>query len=179
MTVREILRMGDPRLLRVAQPVTEFDSDALHLLISDMLDTMHAAYGAGLAAPQIGVDLQVVIFGSPVRNPRYPDRPLVPQTVLCNPVITPLDDEEELGWEGCLSVPGLRGQVPRYRRIRYTGMDPFGDPIDRTVEGFHARVVQHECDHLWGKLYPMRMRDFSQFGFTDVLFPGVSDAHDD
>jgi peptide deformylase len=179
MTVREILRMGDPRLLRVAQPVTEFDSDALHLLISDMLDTMHAAHGAGLAAPQIGVDLQVVIFGSPVRNPRYPDRPLVPQTVLCNPVITPLDDEEELEWEGCLSVPGLRGQVPRYRRIRYTGMDPFGDPIDRTVEGFHARVVQHECDHLWGKLYPMRMRDFSQFGFTDVLFPGVSDALDD
>jgi peptide deformylase len=179
MTVREILRMGDPRLLRVAQPVTEFDSDTLHLLISDMLDTMHAANGAGLAAPQIGVDLQMVIFGSPVRNPRYPDRPLVPQTVLCNPVITPLDDEEELDWEGCLSVPGLRGQVPRYRRIRYTGMDPFGDPIDRTVEGFHARVVQHECDHLWGKLYPMRMRDFSHFGFTEVLFPGVSDTQDD
>lgn len=171
--------MGDPRLLRTAQPVTHFDSDALHLLITDLLDTMHAANGAGLAAPQIGVDLQVVIFGSNARNPRYPDRPIVPPTVLCNPVITPLDESEETDWEGCLSVPGLRGQVPRWSRIRYTGFDQYGDAIDRTVEGFHARVVQHECDHLWGKLYPMRMRDFSQFGYTEVLFPGIAAAEDD
>ena len=179
MTIREILKMGDPRLLRVAQEVKEFDTDALHLLITDMLDTMGAANGAGLAAPQIGVDLQVVIFGSDARNPRYPDRPLVPVTVLLNPVITPLGDEEESDWEGCLSVPGLRGMVPRWSRIRYTGVDPYGDPIDRTVDGFHARVVQHECDHLWGKLYPMRMRDFSQFGYTEVLFPGIAAAEDD
>ncbi len=179
MTVRDILKMGDPRLLRVAQPVSAFDSDALHLLISDLLDTMRAANGAGLAAPQIGVDLQVVIFGSHDRNPRYPDRPLVPPTVLCNPVITPSGDAEETDWEGCLSVPGLRGRVPRWARIRYTGFDPYGDPIDRTAEGFHARVVQHECDHLWGTLYPMRMRDFSQFGYTEVLFPGISAAEDD
>ena len=179
MTVREILKMGDPRLLRVAQPVTAFDSDALHLLITDLLDTMRAANGAGLAAPQAGVDLQVVIFGSNDRNPRYPDRPIVPPTVLCNPVITPLGEAEESDWEGCLSVPGLRGLVPRWSHIRYTGFDQYGDAIDRTVDGFHARVVQHECDHLWGKLYPMRMRDFSQFGYTEVLFPGIAAAEDD
>ena len=179
MTVRDILKMGDARLLRTAQPVTAFDSDALHLLITDLLDTMRAANGAGLAAPQIGVDLQVVIFGSNDRNPRYPDRPVVPPTVLCNPVITPMGEADESDWEGCLSVPGLRGQVPRWTHIRYTGFDQYGDAIDRTVEGFHARVVQHECDHLWGKLYPMRMRDFSQFGFTEVLFPGIAAAEDD
>jgi len=172
MTVRNILKMGDTRLLRVAQAVTEFDSDALHLLITDLLDTMQAADGAGLAAPQIGVDLQVVIFGSDEFNPRYPEAPKVPRTVLINPVITPVGDAEEEGWEGCLSVPGLRAVVPRFATIRYTGFDQYGDPIDRTVEGFHARVVQHECDHLIGKLYPMRVRDFTKFGFTEVLFPG-------
>jgi len=179
MTVREILKMGDPRLLRVAQPVTEFDTDALHLLVTDMLDTMRAANGAGLAAPQIGVDLQLVIFGSNDRNARNPDRPIVPPTVLCNPVITPLGDAEENDWEGCLSVPGLRGLVPRWSRIRYIGFDQYGDAIDRTVDGFHARVVQHECDHVWGKLYPMRLRDFRQFGYTEVLFPGIAAAEDD
>jgi len=186
MSVREILKMGDPRLLRIAQPVTEFDSDALHLLVSDMLDTMLAADGAGLAAPQMGVDLQLVIFGSNLRNPRYPDAPLVPKTVLINPVITPLaESQDDLtvleveDWEGCLSVPGLRAAVPRFSRIRYTGFDQFGDPIDRTVDGFHARVVQHECDHLIGKLYPMRVRDFSRFGFTEVLFPGLDAPQDD
>ena len=179
MTVREILKMGDPRLLRVAQPVTDFDTDALHLLVSDLFDTMAAVNGAVLAAPQIGVDLQLVVFGSNDRNPRYPDRPIVPVTVLCNPVITPLGDAEDEDWEGCLSVPGLRGIVPRFTKIRYTGFDPYGDVIDRTVEGFHARVVQHECDHLIGKLYPMRMRDFTQFGYTDVLFPGIAANEDD
>ena len=179
MAVCEILKMGDPRLLRMAQKVQSLDTDALHLLVTDLLDTMRAAHGAGLAAPQIGVDLQVVIFGSDERNPRYPDRPLVPRTVLVNPTITPLGQDEESDWEGCLSVPGLRGVVPRWARIRYTGWDAFGDPIDRTVDGFHARVVQHECDHLWGKLYPMRMRDFSQFGFTEILFPGIAASEDD
>ena len=179
MAVREILKMGDPRLLRVAQKVQQWDTDALHLLVTDLLDTMRAANGAGLAAPQIGVDLQVVLFGSDECNPRYPDRPLVPRTVLVNPTITPFGEEEESDWEGCLSVPGLRGVVPRWSRIRYTGWDAFGDPIDRSVDGFHARVVQHECDHLWGKLYPMRMRDFSQFGFTEILFPGIAAAEDD
>jgi len=184
MTIRDILKMGDPRLLRMAKPVPQegFDSDVLHLLVSDLLDTMACANGAGLAAPQIGVDLQVVVFGSRAANPRYPDRPLVPPTVLVNPVITPLtqagetegDWPEELDWEGCLSVPGLRAQVPRWSHIRYTGFDQYGDPIDRTVSGFHARVVQHECDHLWGKLYPMRVRDFSRFGYTDVLFPEIA-----
>jgi len=179
MTVRDILKMGDARLLRTAQPVTAFDSDALHLLITDLLDTMRAANGAGLAAPQIGVDLQVVIFGSNARNPRYPDRPVVPPTVLVNPVITPLGEATEDDWEGCLSVPGMRGVVPRWSRIRYTGFDQYGDPIDRTAEGFHARVVQHECDHLWGKLYPMRMTDMTQFGFTEVLFPDIAADEDD
>ena len=171
MTVREILRMGDPRLLVPARPLptSEFDSDTLHLLVLDMLDTMHAAEGAGLAAPQIGVDLQLVIFGGNTANPRYPGRPLVPYTVLINPCITPLNTEQEQDWEGCLSVPGLRGMVPRWTHIRYTGFDPYGDPIDRVAEGFHARVVQHECDHLIGKLYPMRITDFAHFGFSDVL----------
>jgi peptide deformylase len=169
--VREILKMGDARLLRMAQPVTDFDGDALHLLITDMLDTMRAANGAGLAAPQIGVDLQLVVFGGFERNPRYPERPLAPPTVLINPIITPLSAVEENDWEGCLSVPGLRGMVPRWAHIRYTGFDQYGDAIDRTVDRFHARVVQHECDHLWGKLYPMRVRDFSLFGFTEVLAP--------
>lgn len=179
MTVREILKMGDPRLLRVAQPVTEFDTDAIHLLVSDMLDTMRAADGAGLAAPQIGVDLQLVVFGTDGVNPRYPDAPLVPRTVLLNPVVTAIGAAEEEGWEGCLSVPGLRAMVPRWARIRYTGFDQYGDAIDRTVEGFHARVVQHECDHLIGKLYPMRVRDFTRFGFTEVLFPGLDAGQDD
>ena len=178
MTIREILKMGDERLLRTAPPVTDFDTDALHLLISDMFDTMRAVSGAGLAAPQIGVDLQLVIFGTDEVNPRYPNAPLVPRTVLLNPVITPLRAGQEEDWEGCLSVPGLRGMVPRYTHINYTGFDQYGDVIDRTVEGFHARVVQHECDHLIGKLYPMRIRDFTQFGFTSVLFPGL-DAGDD
>ncbi len=179
MTVRDILKMGDPRLLRVARPVTDFDSDGLHLLVSDLIDTMAAANGAGLAAPQIGVDRQLVIFGNGAPNPRYPDAPLVPRTVLCNPVIMPLGEEQQLGWEGCLSVPGLRGLVPRWQRIRYTGFDQFGDPVDRTVEGFHARVVQHECDHLIGKLYPMRVRDVMQFGYTEGLFPGLDASADD
>ena len=179
MTIREILKMGDARLLRVAQPVAAFDTDALHLLVSDMFDTMQAAEGAGLAAPQIGVDLQLVIFGTSQVNPRYPDAPLVPRTVLLNPIVTPLSADEEEDWEGCLSVPGLRGLVPRFSHIRYTGFDQYGDPIDRTVNGFHARVVQHECDHLMGKLYPMRIRDFTQFGYTDVLFPGLDTSTDD
>ena len=179
MSVREILRMGDPRLLRLAQKVSAFDTPELDALVSDLRETMAAVNGAGLAAPQIGVDLQVVIFGGTAHNPRYPDRPLVPPTVLINPVIEPLGPEEEEDWEGCLSVPGLRGVVPRFSRIRYSGWDEKGRPIDRTVEGFHARVVQHECDHLQGKLYPMRVRDFSRFGFTEVLFPGIGAAEDD
>ena len=179
MTVHTILKMGDPRLLRVAQPVTAFDTPELHRLVMDMVDTMAAANGAGLAAPQIGVDLQVVVFGTGAPNPRYPDAPPVPRTVLINPVITPLDATQEEDWEGCLSVPGLRGVVPRWSRIRYTGFAEQGTPIDRTVDGFHARVVQHECDHLIGKLYPMRVRDFNRFGFTEVLFPEISAAEDD
>jgi peptide deformylase len=165
--------MGDPRLLRVAQPVRAFDTPELHALVADLFDTMAAANGAGLAAPQIGVDLQMVIFGFE-RNVRYPDAPPVPQTVLVNPVITPLSDEEEEGWEGCLSVPGLRGIVPRWRRIRYSGFDAHGRAIEREAEGFHARVVQHECDHLIGRLYPTRMRDLTRFGYTEVLFPGLA-----
>ncbi len=177
MTIREILKMGDPRLLRIAAPVQAFDTPELHTLVADMFETMHAANGAGLAAPQVGVDLQLVIFGFK-RNERYPEAPPVPETVLINPKITALTDEEELGWEGCLSVPGLRGVVPRYARIRYSGFDPQGQRIEREADGFHARVVQHECDHLIGKLYPMRVRDFTQFGFTSVLFPEL-DPHDD
>ena len=179
MTIHIILKMGDPRLLRVAPPVTQFDTDELHLLISDMFDTMRSVNGAGLAAPQIGVDLQLVIFGTDAPNPRYPDAPLIPRTVLLNSVITVLGNIEEDGWEGCLSVPGLRGVVPRWSSIKYTGFDQYGDAIDRTVDGFHARVVQHECDHLMGKLYPMRIRDFTQFGFTEVLFPGLDASSDD
>jgi peptide deformylase len=159
--------------------VQAFDTPELHALIADMRETMAAVNGAGLAAPQIGVNLQVVIFGSTARNPRYPDRPLVPPTVLINPVIAPLGADEEDDWEGCLSVPGLRGVVPRWSRIRYTGRDEMGQAIDRTVDGFHARVVQHECDHLIGKIYPMRVRDFSRFGFTEVLFPEIGAAEDD
>ncbi len=179
MAIHPILKMGDPRLLRVAQPVAAFDTPELHQLVADMEETMAAANGAGLAAPQIGVDLQLVIFGTGAPNPRYPDAPVVPRTVLLNPVITPLGDEQEEGWEGCLSVPGLRGVVPRWRRIRYQGFDLQGRAIEREVDGFHARVVQHECDHLQGVLYPMRVRDFSRFGFTEVLFPGLDAADDD
>jgi peptide deformylase len=171
MAVREVLRMGDPRLLEQARPVEEFDTPELHELITDMQDTMRAYDGAGLAAPQIGIGVQVVIFGVE-NNPRYPDVEPVPYTVLINPKLTPLDEEMEEGWEGCLSVPGMRGVVPRYVHLRYEGRDQYGQPIDRTVSEFHARVVQHETDHLFGILYPMRIRDFSRFGFTDVLFPG-------
>ncbi len=225
MTIQTLLKMGDARLLRVAQAVTAFDTDALHLLISDMLDTMAAANGAGLAAPQIGVDLQVVIFGTGQVNPRYPDAAVVPRTVLINPIITPLDAQGaplagvvysqlqrtpldrqyvaaappphvaghssaataqslgpsvlEEGWEGCLSVPGFRGAVQRFARIRYQGFDQYGDAIDRVADGFHARVVQHECDHLLGVLYPMRVGDFTRFGFTEVLFPELAGAEAD
>ena len=178
MTVREILKMGDPRLLRVAQPVQRFDTPELHALIADLFETMAAAQGAGLAAPQIGVDLQLVIFGQ-TRHPRYPDAPPVPPTVLINPVITALDEALVDGWEGCLSVPGLRGLVPRLARIRYNGFDAHGNPIEREAEGFHARVVQHECDHLIGRLYPTRIIDLTQFGYTSVLFPELDAAADD
>ena len=174
MTVHRILRMGDPRLLRVAQSVTQFDTPGLHQLIADLRETMAAAGGAGLAAPQIGVDLQLVVFGSGQPNPRYPDRPQVQETVLLNPVIEPLGPEEEEDWEGCLSVPGLRAIVPRLSRIRYRGQDPWGRALERVAEGFHARVVQHECDHLIGRLFPMRVRDFTRFGFTEELFPGLA-----
>lgn len=169
--------MGDPLLLRRAAEVTRFDTPELRALILDMEDTMRAASGAGLAAPQIGVSQRVVIFGFE-RSERYPDAAPVPKTVLINPLLTPLDDEEELGWEGCLSVPGMRGMVPRRRRLRYQGCDQAGAAIDRTVDGFHARVVQHEVDHLDGILYPMRMRDLSKFGFQDVLFPGQQPGDD-
>jgi peptide deformylase len=178
MAIREILKMGDPRLLRVAQPVTAFDTPELHALVADLFDTMRAANGAGLAAPQIGVDLQLVIFGF-TRNPRYPGREAVPETVLLNPVITPLSDEIVEGWEGCLSVPGLRGLVPRHARIRYAGQDLRGRPIEREAEGFHAVVVQHECDHLIGRLYPTRMTDLTRLGYTEVLFPELAGADDD
>jgi len=176
--IHPILKMGDPRLLRVAAPVTNFGTPELETLIADMFETMVAAHGVGLAAPQIGVDQQLVIFGFE-HNERYPDAPAVPLTVLCNPVITPLSDEMEDGWEGCLSVPGMRGEVPRYRHIRYSGFDPQGKPIEREAEGFHARVVQHECDHLIGRLYPSRIRDFARFGFTEVLFPDMDPNSDD
>ena len=179
MAVREILKMGDARLLRVAQPVQAFGTPELATLVADMHDTMLAANGAGLAAPQIGVDLQLVIFGFQ-RNERYPEAPAVPMTVLINPQITPIGDTLVDGWEGCLSVPGLRGEVPRYARIRYTGFDLQGQPVEREVDGFHARVVQHECDHLIGRLYPTRMTDLTKLGFTSVLFPDLGDdAGDD
>lgn len=179
MALRPILRMGTPSLMQpsVPWPEADFNSQKLARLLHDMQDTMLDAHGAGLAAPQIGENVRVVIF-EVKNNPRYPDV-VVPYTVLINPVITPLSNDVEDGWEGCLSVPGMRGLVPRYARIRYTGMDANGDPIDRTVEGFHARVVQHECDHLDGVLYPMRMQDMSKFGFTDVLFPDLAPYDDD
>jgi peptide deformylase len=169
--IREVLKMGDPRLLQRAQPVEAFDTPELRALLADMRDTMAHLSGAGLAAPQIGIGLQVVIFGVE-RNPRYPDAEEVPNTVLINPVLTPLSEELVEDWEGCLSVPGLRGMVPRHARLRYQGFDERGNPIDRSVSGFHARVVQHEVDHLMGILYPMRIRDFSRFGFIETLFPG-------
>jgi peptide deformylase len=212
MAVRKILKMGDARLLRVAKPIEKFNTPELHALLQDMRETMAAANGAGLAAPQIGEDVQLVIFGSGQLNPRYPDAPVVPPTVLINPVITPIlssnfesneplasidiaqsahhliafdllfqaaEHDLEEGWEGCLSVPGLRAIVPRFKSVRYQGFDELGQPIDRTVDGFHARVVQHECDHLHGILYPMRVKDFSRFGFTEALFPGLDAAQDD
>ena len=173
--IREILRMGDPRLLDRSREVERFGTRELAELLADMRDTMHDADGAGLAAPQIGVPLRVVIFGVEA-NPRYPDAEAVPYTELVNPVLTPLGDEEEDGWEGCLSVPGFRGVVPRFTRLRYEGFDPQGHPISREVNGFHARVVQHETDHLDGILYPQRIRDMRKFGFTQVLFPELDDA---
>ncbi|MBU1237997.1 MAG: peptide deformylase [Gammaproteobacteria bacterium] len=172
MAVREILRMGDARLLALTERVKNFGDPLLQALIADMFDTKAATGGVGLAAPQIGVGLQVVVFGVG-KSERYPDAEPVPETVLINPIVTPLTDEEDLGWEGCLSVPGLRGEVPRFARVRYRGFDQHGHPIDRTAGGFHARVVQHECDHLIGKLYPMRVRDFRHFGFTEILFPDL------
>ena len=175
--IRDVLRMGDPRLLERSREVDRFGTPELAALLADMRDTMKAQNGAGLAAPQIGVGARVVIFGVE-HNPRYPEAEPVPYTEIVNPVITPLTDALEDGWEGCLSVPGLRGVVPRWTRIRYTGFDPHGNAIDREVTGFHARVVQHECDHLDGILYPMRVRDFSRFGFTDVMFPDVALAED-
>lgn len=177
MAVRKILRMGDPLLLQRAAEVKSFGTRELAALLDDMFDTMHAAGGVGIAAPQIGESVRVVVFGFE-QNDRYPEAPAVPRTILVNPVLTPLGKEQEDGWEGCLSVPGLRGLVPRYRRLRYRGFDPQGAPIDRTVEGFHARVVQHEVDHLDGILYPMRIRDMTRFGFQDVLFPGQPAADD-
>ena len=173
--IREILKMGDPRLLRIAEPVGTFDTPELHALLEDMFDTMHHAGGVGLAAPQIGVNLQVMVFGFDASE-RYPDAPPVPRTMLVNPVITPLSDDMEEGWEGCLSVPGMRGAVNRYRRIAYTGFDPGGAPVEREAEGFHARVVQHEFDHLIGRLYPSRITDFGKFGFVDVLMPDLDPA---
>lgn len=170
MATREVLRMGDARLLRRAEEVHSFDTPELHTLLADMRDTMHAMDGVGLAAPQIGVNLRVVIF-EVSSNPRYPEAETVPQTVLINPVLTPLSDAMEEGWEGCLSIPGMRGLVPRFTHLRYQGHDEYGALIDRTVSGFHARVVQHECDHLDGILYPMRIRDMKNFGFSEILFP--------
>ena len=171
MAVRPVLRMGDPRLLERSREVERFDTPDLHELLQDMHDTMDAMSGAGLAAPQIAVPLRVVVFGLK-RNPRYPEAEEVPYTILINPIITPVGDVVEEGWEGCLSVPGMRGLVPRYKQLRYRGFDQYGNPIDRTVEDFHARVVQHEVDHLFGILYPMRIRDMRNFGFNEELFPG-------
>jgi peptide deformylase len=176
--IHPILKMGDPRLLRIAKPVEAFGTTELDTLITDMFETMHAAGGVGLAAPQIGLDLQLVIFGFE-HSDRYPDAPPVPRTILLNPMITPLSPDREEGWEGCLSVPGMRGVVPRYTRIFYSGFDPSGVPIEREAEGFHARVVQHEVDHLLGRLYPSRIEDFSKFGFTEVLFPGLEGTAED
>ncbi len=178
MAVRTVLKMGDPLLWQAARPIEQFDTSDLYQLVADMRDTMTALNGAGLAAPQIGVGLQVVIFGIGV-NPRYPDAEPVPETVLINPVLTALDDEQEEAWEGCLSVPGMRGLVPRYTRLRYQGHSLTGDIIDCTVSGFHARVVQHEVDHLFGVLYPMRIRDLRHFGYSDVLFPSVDPTVED
>jgi peptide deformylase len=178
MAIHDILKMGDPRLLRMAEPVKAFGSAELLRLIEDMFDTMASAQGVGLAAPQIGVNLQLVIFGFD-HNERYPDASSVPKTVLCNPIIEALGEMEEEGWEGCLSVPGLRGRVPRWQRIRYQGQSPDGKAIDRIAEGFHARVVQHECDHLIGRLYPTRMRDLTHLGYTSVLFPDQDPNADD
>ena len=177
MAIRPVLRMGEPSLLAIAEPVADFDTPELHALIQDMQDTMEYMDGAGIAAPQIGVGLRVVIFGVG-QNPRYPDADQVPYTILINPVLTPVSDLLEDGWEGCLSVPGMRGIVPRHTRLHYKGFDQVGNPIDRLVSGFHARVVQHECDHLDGILYPMRIQDLKNFGYTDVLFPD-SDIADD
>ncbi len=176
--IHPILRMGDPRLLRIAKPVERFDTPELHALVADLFETMHQANGAGLAAPQIGVDLRLVIFGFAAINQRYPDADPVPETVLVNPVIEVVRSERIEDWEGCLSVPGMRGVVSREAHIRYRGYDPFGKPIDRIATGFHARVVQHECDHLDGILYPMRITDFSRFGFTEELFPGEEIVED-
>jgi peptide deformylase len=178
MAIREVLRMGHPVLAQVARPVERFGTPELERLLVDMQDTMAHENGAGLAAPQIGESVRVVIFGV-TANPRYPDAEEVPFTVLVNPLITFLTDESEDGWEGCLSVPGLRGVVPRCTRLRYTGFDERGQPIDRVADGFHARVVQHECDHLDGILYPMRMPDMSRFGYTDVLFPDLDPGQDE
>ncbi len=174
MAIRDILRMGDPRLLQTAEKVAVFNIPELHALVADMIDTMRANDGAGLAAPQIGVNLQVVVFGVEA-NPRYPDAETVPFTVLLNPVLTVMSEEIEEGWEGCLSIPGMRGMVPRHTRLRYSGFDQYGERIEREVSGFHARVVQHETDHLWGILYPRRIRDLRHFGFSDVLFPPPRD----
>jgi peptide deformylase len=175
--IRDILRMGDPRLLERSKEVQRFATPELSALLADMRDTMIAAKGAGLAAPQIGVGLRVVIFGFE-HNQRYPDAEPIPYTELVNPVITPLGRQMEEDWEGCLSVPGLRGKVPRFASVRYTGFDPAGRPIEREVSGFHARVIQHECDHLDGILYPTRMRDMRSFGFTSVLFPDLETVED-
>ncbi len=174
MAIRDILRMGDARLLQVAEKVDVFDTPELHTLVTDLIETMHANDGAGLAAPQIGSNLQVVVFGVE-NNPRYPDAEAVPFTVLINPVLTAMSEDMEEGWEGCLSLPGLRGKVPRHTRLRYSGFDQFGQAIEREVSGFHARVVQHETDHLWGILYPRRIRDLRNFGFSDVLSPERTD----
>lgn len=177
MAIRPVLKMGEPLLLQVAKPVERFDTPELHALLSDMLETMRAHNGAGIAAPQIGESVQVVIFGG-FQSPRYPQAEEIPFTVLINPTLTLLSQDQEEGWEGCLSVPGMRGMVPRYTQLRYQGYDQLGTEIDRTVSGFHARVVQHEVDHLLGILYPMRIRDMRQFGFIEALFPG-QDIHDD
>lgn len=172
MAVRRVLKMGDPLLYKKAEPVTQFNTPELDCLVADMFDTMTELNGAGLAAPQIGVSQRVVIFGVEA-NPRYPQVEPVPTTVLVNPLLTPIGDELEDGWEGCLSVPGLRGLVSRYLNLRYTGFDQQGKPIDRTVTGFHARVVQHECDHLDGILYPLRLRDIRLLGYEEALFPDL------